>query len=113
MKKTELSGSWATVPIDLHWNQPQGYFATPRNPHIDVNSTARLNASDKNCTICFDPKTTPFGAKQDVGKGTPIDIPVGSAPFQVKYCITDYGSTCTPPSLTLSSCGTIKVGSGR
>src|SRR5581483_3903296 len=88
----------STVPMNLHWNSEKGYFMTPASPNVDKKGTARLNASDKNCTICFNPTNTPFGASQNVQTGSPIDIPVGDSNYSVGYCITDYQSTCTPPA---------------
>ena len=91
MAEPRRAPSEATVPINLHWNQKEGYFATPQNPDIDPDATAQLNASDKSCTICFNPTTTPFGTCQNVKLGDPpIDIPVGPTNFTVNYCITDY-----------------------
>jgi hypothetical protein len=114
MAQPRRAPSEATVPINLHWNQKEGYFATPQNPDIDPDATAQLNASDKSCTICFNPTTTPFGTCQNVKLGDPpIDIPVGPTNFTVNYCITDYQATCTAPGPKDTSTGTIKVGSGE
>lgn len=105
----------ATDPIEIHHND-QGYFLSTRNPHVDKNGTANINATDQSARICFNPTTTPFGAYQDVQKDqSPIQIPVGDNDYSVGYCLNDYGQSCSAPPPTspvLTTTGTIKVGSG-
>lgn len=100
------------VPLNITWNATQGYQLHPPNPDIDPNSTARFNASDKSCTICFSPTNTPFDTCLDVNVGTAQDIAVGPDDYTVSYCITDLGGSCTPSRPAGNPTGTIKVGSG-
>jgi hypothetical protein len=102
-----------TVAINITYNDANGYSMSPASPHIDHGGTAQFNATSQNCTVCFSPTTTPFGASLNLTTGVNTDISVGDGNYQVSYCITSYGGTCTPPSgLTANPSGTIKVGSG-
>ena len=112
MAEPKRAPAAGTVPLNINWNAQNGYSLHPQNPDIDPDSTARFNASNKSCTICFDPTNTPFGASLDVNVGTHVDVAVGPDDFTVSYCITDSGGTCIPNRLAGDPMGTIKVGSG-
>jgi hypothetical protein len=102
-----------TVAINITYNSANGYSMSPASPHIDHGGIAQFNATNQNCTICFSPTTTPFGASLDLTTGVNSNISVGDGNYQVSYCITTYGNTCTPPpAFAATPSGTIKVGSG-
>lgn len=99
-------------PINVHWTQTNGWWFTPEHSDVPLNDTVRFN-TDKDCTICFSPNDTVFGASLDVDQGSPVDVPVGSVNTTVNACATTQGSTCDPTrSIKQDSMGTIKVGSG-
>src|SRR6201996_5196063 len=103
------------VPLNVNYNNQNGYSLNPPNPNISKSSTVQFNASDQDCTICFNPTTTPFGASKDVTTESPAQVDVGNSDYSVGYCITNLGGTCAapaPPFAHNSPTGTIKVGSG-
>jgi len=102
-----------TVPITANWSQQNGWSISPPNSNVPLNGTAKLIAGDKNCTFCFSPTDTPFGASQNVNQGSPVEISVGAASFTVQVCATDRGSTCTPGAAPRAVGGySIQVGDG-
>jgi len=103
----------ATVyPINVHWTQAKGWWFTPDHSDVPLNDTVQF-VTDKDCTICFSPDDTVFGASLDVNQGSPVDIPVGSVNTTVNMCATSQGSTCDPSARIIATpMGTIKVGSG-
>lgn len=102
----------AVHPIDVHWTQTNGWRFTPPNSDIPLNDTVRFG-TDRDCTICFSPNDTVFGASQNVSVGSHVDIPVGSVNTTVSMCATTQGSNCTPaPRMANTPMGTITVGSG-
>jgi hypothetical protein len=117
MAQPKPAATAGTVPINITYNETtQTYSMSPANPHIDHGGTAQFNATNKPCTIFFNPTNTPFGASQTVQTSPNLQIGVGNGNFTVGYCITTVGGQCTappPPSgLSATPTGTIKVGSG-
>ncbi|HLW81929.1 MAG TPA: hypothetical protein VKS20_07810 [Candidatus Acidoferrales bacterium] len=100
------------VPITANWNAKDGWSISPPNSTVPLDGTAKLVAGDKNCTFCFSPTDTVFGASQDVDKGTPFDVSVGPNSFTVDVCATDKGQTCPPGSPKATGGYSIQVGSG-
>jgi hypothetical protein len=102
----------AVYPINVHWTQAKGWWFTPDHSDVPLNDTVRFN-TDRDCTICFSPNDTVFGASQDVSVGTPVDVPVGNVNVTVDMCATTQGSTCNAGGRKKDDLmGTIKVGSG-
>ena len=110
MAEPKRAAAAGVVPLNITWDANKGYELHPPNPDIDPDSTARFNASNKSCTICFSPTDTPFGASLNVNVGTHVDV--GPGDFTVDYCIADSGGTCVPGRPQGNPMGTITVGSG-
>ena len=100
------------VPITANWSAQNGWSISPPSNTVPIDGTAKLVAGDKDCTFCFSPTDTVFGASQDVDQGSPVEIQVGSSSFTVDVCATDQGSTCTPGARPEATVYTIQVGSG-
>ncbi|HEY3930652.1 MAG TPA: hypothetical protein VGL89_19930 [Candidatus Koribacter sp.] len=103
-----------TVPMTVNYNPSQGYSLNPKDPKIKKNGTARINGSNCDFTICFNPTNTPFGSCISMHQTDPAkDVDVGDSNYTLTYCITNYGGSCTPPGMLADDpTGTIKVGSG-
>jgi hypothetical protein len=103
----------APTPVNINWNQQNGYSMNPPSPQIGKKGSINFNAANQSCTICFSPTNTPLGASVNVQTGPPNNVPVGDENYTVSYSITTYGGSCTQPAhLADNNTGTIKVGSG-
>lgn len=100
----------SVYPVNIHWTANKGWSITPPSQKVPLDETVRFN-TDKNCTVCFEPKNTVFKDKLDLNAGSPFDVQVGSTDFTVDLCATDQGKTCTPVR-PIEAMGTIIVGSG-
>ena len=101
----------AIYPVNVHYNQNKGWWITPQSSRVPVDKTVQFT-TDTDCTICFAPQNTVFGASQNVNVNSPVDVPVGPDDFTVDLCATFQGQTCTP-SRPIAAMGTIIIGSGE